>query len=52
MNRFHLASERKKCERDGAHWRSLKTYRGYLHGGAKIGILFSSGKILSFTTRK
>ena len=29
VNRLHLASERKKCERDGVHWRSLKTYRGY-----------------------
>ena len=52
VNRFHLASERKKCERDGVHWRSLKTPRGYYTAGAKIGILFSSGKILSFTTRK
>ena len=28
VNSFHLASVKTKCERDGAHWRSPKIYRG------------------------
>ena len=29
VNSSHLASVKTKCERDGAHWRSPKIYRGY-----------------------